>query len=89
MEDPFRCNVYYSDAAVMAENMHLMATDMGLGSCLILGTILALGTNKELIKKLNLPEGHVPCCVVIVGGTEEKFPERQIPENKISVSYIG
>jgi len=69
--------------------MHLMATDMGLSSCLILGTILALGTNKELIKKLNLPEGHVPCCVVIVGGTEEKFPERQIPEDKISVSYIG
>ncbi len=81
--------VPYSNAAVMAENMHLAATDIGLGSCLIWGAINGLNNDEELIKKLNLPAGHTPCCGVIIGETEEKITERTIPEDRITVSYIG
>ncbi len=78
----------YSNAAIVAENMHLAATDIGLGSCLIWGAINGLNNDQGLIKKLNLPEGHTPCCGVIVGETEEKFTDRIIPEGRISISYI-
>ncbi len=87
--EPAMNNVPYSDCAVMAENMTLMATDIGLGSCLIWGGIAALNTNPELVAKLGLPEGHTPCCGVVIGETTDELVERDIPEDRIAVSYIG
>jgi len=89
IENPAMGNVPFSDAAVMAENMTLMATDIGIGSCLIWGAIAGLNSNPALVEKLGLPEGHTPCCGVVVGDTTESFVERDIPEDRITVSYIG
>ncbi len=81
-------NVQYSNAAMMVENMMLTATDIGLGSCAIWGAVAALNTNQELVAKLNLPEGYTVCCGIIVGETEEKFVEREIPTDRIATAYI-
>ena len=37
IENPAMGNVQYSNAAMMAEHMCLMATDLGIGSCNIWG----------------------------------------------------
>ncbi|MFR5702448.1 MAG: nitroreductase family protein [Eubacterium ramulus] len=83
-------NVPYSNAAaMMAEHMCLLATDLGIGSCNIWGAIAALNTKPELVAKLGLPEGHVPCCAVTLGDTDDTFAEREIPADRIAVSYIN
>ncbi len=88
VENPAMGNIPYSNAAVVAMNMHLMATDIGLGSCMIWGAVAALNTNPDLVAKLGLPEGHTPCCGVVIGETTDELVERDIPEERIAVTYI-
>ncbi len=86
--DPAAGNVPYSNCACMAENMTLMATDIGLGSCLIWGAVGALNTKPELVAKLDLPEGFTACCGIIIGETDDELTERDVPADKIGVSCI-
>ncbi|MCD7923090.1 MAG: nitroreductase family protein [Clostridiales bacterium] len=86
--NPAAGNVAFSNAAVMTQNMTLAATDIGIGSCLIWGAVAALNTNPDLVAKLNLPEGHTVCCGIVLGETEETLTEKDIPTDRISVSYI-
>ena len=51
-------------------------------------TLMVVTQNPELVAKLGLPEGHVPCCAVTLGDTDDTFPEREIPADRIAVSYI-
>lgn len=85
--DPANGNVPYSNAAILAESMALAAIDANLGSCLIWGAVRALNANPALVAKLNLPDGFVPCCGVIVGETSEKMEVREI-SNRIAVDSI-
>ncbi|MBR5329350.1 MAG: nitroreductase family protein [Firmicutes bacterium] len=82
------CNVSYSNAASIAHNMALAAVEMGVGSCLIWGSVIAGNNDPELVKSLNLPEGYTPCCSVILGKTEESYEPREIPENRIKTLII-
>lgn len=86
--DPAAGNVSYSNAAIMTENMSLAATDIGLGSCLIWGAVAALNQTPALVAKLSLPEGHTVCCGIAIGETEDALAEREIPTDRISVSYL-
>jgi nitroreductase len=81
-------NVPYSNAAIMANNMALAAIDLNLGSCLIWGAVMAMIYNEDLLKKLDLPQGFLPCCGVVIGETDEHFKEKSIPLNQIAVEYI-
>ena len=45
-------------------------------------------SNDALLKELNLPEGMVPCCAIILGQTDEKYELRNIPEKKIKTDFI-
>ena len=38
--------------------------------------------------ELNLPEGMIPCCAIILGHTDEKYTPRDIPENKIKTDFM-
>lgn len=80
-------NVEYSNAAIIAHNASLAAVELGLGQCLIWGSVAALNLNAEVLSKLELPEGFVPLCGVILGATEEKYAPREIPE-RITVNRI-
>lgn len=81
-------NVNFSNAAIIIQNMAIAATELGIGSCHIWGAIRELNDNEELLKELNLPEGMVPCCAIILGHTNEKYELRNIPENKIKTNFI-
>ena len=39
------------------------------------------------MKELNLPEGYVPCCAVILGHTDETYEPREIPIDRIRTDY--
>ena len=81
-------NVNFSNAAFLVQNMAIAATELGIGSCHIWGAVRFLNDNEELLKELNLPEGMVPCCAIILGQTDEKYELRDIPENKIKTNFI-
>lgn len=81
-------NVNFSNAAILVQNMAVAATELGIGSCHIWGAVRTLNDNEELIKKLNLPEGMVPCCAITLGHTDEKYELRRIPENRINTNFI-
>ena len=81
-------NVHYSNAAIVAHNMSLAAADMGVGQCLIWGTVAVLNTMPELVAELGLPEGMTPCCGVAVGHTDEKYTLREVPADRICTAYM-
>lgn len=81
-------NVNYSNAAIVAHNMALAATELGVGCCHIWGAIGVMNGNIELVKELNLTEGMVPCCAIALGKTNETYEVRQIPENRIKTEYL-
>lgn len=81
-------NVNFSNAAIVAHNMALAATELGVGCCHIWGAVGVLNGNAELVKELNLPEGMVPCCAVALGKTDEKYETREVPANRIATAYL-
>lgn len=81
-------NVGYSNAAIIAHDMALAAVDEKVGVCHIWGCVVALASNPELIRKLNLPEGFTPACAIAVGQTAETYTERSIPSDRIQTNFI-
>ena len=55
-----------ANVSCAAENMILAATELGLGSCCVMGPMMAFA-NPELAGRLGLPEGYVPLVGVLVG----------------------
>ena len=78
----------YSNAAIMAHNMALAATELGVGTCYIWGAIAAVSRNPEVLAELKLPEGFMPCCAMCFGKTDVAYECREIPENKIGRTII-
>lgn len=73
-------NIGSADVGFIIENMSLAAVDEGIGQCAIYGAVAAVNKNKELLDKLNLPQGFTPEGAVILGKTNEEYKERTIPE---------
>lgn len=86
---PMMENVTYSNAAIMVHNMALAATELGVGSCYIWGAVAAASHNPEILSKLKLPEGFIPCCAICLGKTEETYELREVPANKIEQTRIS
>lgn len=87
--EPLMANVAYSDAAIIVQNMVLEAIDLGVGACHIWGAVAALSNDPEIIKELNLPEGFVPCCGVVLGKTDIAYEVRDVPTDRISQNTIA
>lgn len=85
---PMMENVAFSNAAIMAHNMALAATELGAGSCYIWGATAAMSRNAELLAELKLPEGFIPCCAMAFGKTNDSYELREIPEDKIAKTFI-
>lgn len=81
-------NVAYSNCAIIAHNMALTATELGIGSVYIWGATMALSKDEELVKELNLPIGFSPSCAIGLGKTTEKYDTRNIPADRISKNFI-
>ena len=65
------------DAGIIAEHIHLKATDLGLGSVVLFGFIHHLGHEAEYVKALGLPEGTYPLLGVAVGHSRAAGMERK------------
>lgn len=81
-------NVTYSNAAIMIHNMALAATELEVGNCYIWGAVAAASHNPEILAKLKLPEGFIPCCAISLGKTNEKYELREIPADRIAQTTI-
>jgi len=76
-----------ASAACVVENMHLAATDLGLGS-VYLGSIQAVNNSFEVLYKLKLKDGFWPVLALAVGNTLEKPEERAVPMTKIYTNIV-
>ncbi len=81
-------NVAYSNAAIVVQNMALQATELGIGACHIWGVVAAINSSPDIISKLNLPEGFIPCCGIILGKTDYEYKLRYIPSERIARNAI-
>lgn len=86
--EPIMENTVFSNAAIVAHNMLLTATELGVGSCYIWGAIAALSGSAELLKDLKLPENFIPYCAIGLAKTDCTYEMRDIPENRIAKSVI-
>lgn len=86
--DKTMLNVTYSNAAVIAQNMALAATELGVGACHIWGATAALANSDELCRELKLPAGFAPCCAVALGQTDSVYEPREIPLERIATDII-
>ena len=86
-EEP-RSNVNYSNAAIVAHNMAIGATALGIGVCHIWSAPRALINLGDLKKKIGIKENCVPCCAVALGRMNEEYSLREIEWEKIATSYI-
>lgn len=66
-------NSSYSNTAIISQNIALAAAHLGLGACHIWGAIRTLNTQDDLLARLQLPAGFVPCCAVALGHTQETY----------------
>lgn len=82
-------NNEFSSAAIIAHNMTLAATALGLGSCDIWGAIALANQNPALVAEFGLPEGFVPVCSVVIGATDEPMPAREVDKKKIATNFIS
>ncbi|HIY00500.1 MAG TPA: nitroreductase family protein [Candidatus Blautia faecipullorum] len=59
-----------------AENMIIQASDLGLGTCFVMGPTIAF-SDPSLTKKIELPQGYIPLAGVLIG-----YPAESLTENK-------
>ncbi len=76
-----------ASAACVVENMHLAATDLGLGS-VYLGSIQAVCNSLEVLYKLKLQDGFWPVLALSVGNAEEALEPRPVPMTKIFTNIV-
>lgn len=81
-------NVAYSNAAIIAHNMALEATELNIGTCYIWGAVMALFNAPDILEKLNLPENFIPCCGITLGRTDYTYTKREVPEDRIARNII-
>lgn len=72
-------NFYYAipDAYCIATNMVLMATELGLGSCIVARgeQTFANAEGERLLREWNIPEDMMPRCFVILGYHRGVYPK--------------
>lgn len=71
-------NVASANVGIILQNMALAAVDEGVGHCDIYGATAALVQNKELLAKLNLPEGFTPLGSIVLGRSSEQYWKRDV-----------
>ncbi|PJI06877.1 MULTISPECIES: nitroreductase family protein [Clostridium] len=74
-----------ANVSCSAENMLIAATDFDLGSCFVMGPIMAF-SSPDLLKKIDMPENYVPLCGVLLGySSDDSFAHER--EEKNNVTY--
>lgn len=69
-----------ANVSCAAENMIIEATALGLGSCFVMGPMIAFA-NQEVIKKIEIPKEYIPLVGVLVG-----YPSENLTKNARTIS---
>lgn len=69
-----------ANVSCAAENMIIEATALGLGSCFVMGPMIAFA-DQEVIRKIEIPKEYIPLVGVLVG-----YPSENLTKNARSVS---
>ena len=80
-------NLFWNVGSII-ENMELQATALGLASCGINTTVVAMRERPDVRKALGIPEGYDALASVIIGYSDTAYPERKVRPEFIPVSYI-
>lgn len=81
-------NVTYSNAAIIAQNMAIAATELNIGVCHIWGATMAILNRSDILEELALPAGFTPCCAVALGKTDHVYEQREIPLDRIQTNIV-
>ena len=81
-------NIEIANASCIVENMTLAATNLSLGSVYVMGPVLVLNTDKELLKDLNLPEGFVPAAGILLGQPTEPLTTEKELKQTIKINTV-
>ena len=82
--DPEKTDVWIEDCAIAMNNMHLMATSLGLGSCWIQGRLREAEngqTTEAMCKKLlAVPQNYVLEAILSIGVLQKPLPPHTLAE---------
>ena len=85
--DRMNDNLFWNVGSII-ENMELQATALGLASCGINTTVVAMRNRPDVRKAAGIPEGYDALASVIVGYSDVEAPERRVKPELIPVSYV-
>ena len=77
-----------ANASCIIENMSLAGIELGVGSVYLLGFVLAISKNEDLIKELNLPEGFVLDAAIALGYPTEPLTNEEELKQTIETNII-
>ncbi|MDL2235861.1 nitroreductase family protein [Christensenellaceae bacterium OttesenSCG-928-L17] len=78
-----------ANAGAIAQSMMLAATDLGIDSCYIWGTVLALRAEPDLGDDIDLPDGHEVIASVAFGyANDPDDSEKPMDLEKISIHWV-
>ncbi len=80
-------NLFWNVGSII-ENMELQAAALGLASCGINTTVVAMRNRPDVRKTLGIPEGYDALASVIIGYPETEIHERKVKPEFIPVSYV-
>jgi nitroreductase len=82
--------IEFSNVACITYSMHLAATNLGLGSVFMWGSLEAMREIPELDNTaiLNLPDDFEPLLGIAIGHPEQKLSARDIKTDKITINYL-
>ena len=77
---------HMANVSCAAENMIIQAAHLGLGTCFVMGPMIAF-SRESLAEKIKLPEGYLPLVGVLAGYPRDAFTgsTRKSPEN---ITYL-
>ncbi|MGH1601445.1 nitroreductase family protein [Campylobacter majalis] len=72
----------------MVQNIQLRATDLGLASCPVNGTVAGLIHDKDLSQKIGIPQGYTPLTSVVIGKSKTPYEVREARKDNYIVSFV-
>lgn len=82
--------IEYANVSTIINQMHLKATDMGLGSCYMWGALESMRMLPQLdhTELLQLPENFEPLIALAVGYPVKELEENPVAHEVISINYV-
>lgn len=78
-----------ANAGTMAENMMLAATDMGIDSIYIWGTVLAFRSEPDMAEDVDLPDGYEPIASIALGyALEPDDSEKPMTTDLVGINWV-